>query len=233
MSLSASDWKKNKARTLVGETVTPALTELAKRAAALKVPDGQEMQLRDLSAYGGALKILQAEIAKTRAKCVRGIHDQTGRYLDAMAKEATAKYAENQQHLKDFNEFLKAFQKLRASTVAALEQALKSPLPPQVAKARQVVKANNDWLQSATKRFNSDEIMAGTTQMASAILILDRILKAHQERTASVPGGRALPATPADLVRELDDAKGTIAKLKTPGGFFNKKYRDDIVRTLG
>lgn len=223
MVLSVKQWKQKKAKTLIGESVTPALTAVVAEAA--KYAKSPAVSREQLSAYGGSIQSLRVAIDKTKAKCNKTLHGDTIKYLDAMDKEAQTLRGIVAKEQQAFMAALKEFQKTRDDVANALDTVMKNPLPKAMQDAMQVMINANKTLPT---KFISVEIQAILQQIAGAQVILKEMLKAQPEPKQA--GGRALPATPKDLAPQLADFANRIKRVKMPGGYIADKTMDKQVR---
>lgn len=213
MVLSAADWKKSKAKTLIGETVTPYLADVDKLHKQVFVA-GPTASREDLSRLSGALKSLQVEIKKTRAKCKKGIHDATGKYLDDMANDAAKLLADTQKRLVEWNSLLKTFDMYMKHTRTSLHAVVTEPQPAVIAKHKVPVAGALKWMQDNAERFGRGDDTAYVKRMMLVKRASDVFDELEQLQPKSKTGGKPVPATPAALKEPLDEARRLLTQLK-------------------
>lgn len=203
-------WKKQKAVTLMGETVSPALAKVATLTKEV-VDKDERADPHLLATLSGALRTLQAEVKKTRAKCKRGLHDSTAKYLDQMANEAEAMFRAVQKLLVDWNAFLKDYDNRLAQSRRALQAVADKPLPETIEKAKRLLTDVNAWLARREERISVLEPEYAIRWHAVS-QAADLVGDMQKRQPAGV--GRQLPAAPPELQGALREINDLIAKLK-------------------
>lgn len=211
-SLDSGAWKRKKAKTVLGETVTKALVQMEKaQGPVLKA--GEQATFQQLSQLSQQLTTLQAEIKKTRGKCKKGIHDATASLLDEMGKEAVKYTDEVGARAKEWTDFLKQFDMYLKHTRSSLEAVVKSPQPAVIARNKVPVAGALKWMHGNIDRLRplGTDALKKSLLFTNAIDVFEALERAQPKAKA---GGKPVPATPADLKKPLDEARALIRQLK-------------------